>query len=262
MSDNSERENHFALHEAAREHKTLTVRGLIRENPKLVLKRDLDGRVPLHWAVSAGDKEIVSMLLNPWHVANAEQKAENNKKFNKFDIEIDELTDDSGWTPLHIAAALGDLDILELLVNNDPEPSINQQTNTGQTVLHLSVSKNLYETTLFLLKHGASARIRDRKGQYPLFRAASIGSIKLVDLLVKEGKSQLNAKDAFNWTAMHHALAEGHGDVAVELVKLGADPNVEGDGQTPVQVSVDQKVEEYFRHQLKELGVELQLLEK
>lgn len=61
--------------------------------------------------------------------------------------------------------------------------------------------------------------------------------MKLVDLLVKEGKSQLNAKDAFYCTARHDALAKGHGDVAVELRKLGADPNVEGDGQALFQVS-------------------------
>ncbi|GMM38695.1 Nas6 protein [Saccharomycopsis crataegensis] len=257
MSEKKE-ENKFLLQEAARDGKALTVRSLLRENPRLVQRRDLDGRVALHWAVSSNHQEIVAMLLNPLLIANAEEK-----KFSKFEIEIDDLVDDAGWTPLHIAAALGNLEIIELLITHDPEPTINQQTNAGQTVLHLSASKNLYETTAYFLKHGASARVKDKKGQYPIFRAASIGSIRLVELLCTEGKSQLNNKDNFGWTILHHALAEGHGDVAIELVKRGANPNIEsGDGQTPVEVSVDQKIEKYFRQHLEDLGIELEKSKK
>lgn len=103
------------------------MRGWFRENPKLVSNEDLDSRVWLHWAVSAGDKEIVSMLLNLWHTTTAEQKSEKNKKSTTLILRLMVLlmipdTHHYTWLP-----ALGDLDILELLVNNDTEyQSINK----------------------------------------------------------------------------------------------------------------------------------------
>lgn len=229
----------FPLHEAALEHKALIVKGLLKENPKQVFTKDLDGRVALHWAVSANDTEIVSMLLNPWIVADSKP----------FEIDLDDFEDQSGWTPLHIAASIGNLDIIKMLV--DAGASVKLQTGTGQTVLHLSVLKNLYESTHYFLDQGASARVADKKGQTPLFRAASNGYTRLVKLLCEQGKSALNTKDIFGWTPMHHALAEGHADTALELVRLGADPEVEDrDGKKPKDVAVDEKTASFFTKQL------------
>lgn len=245
----------FPLHEAARDGKPLTVRNLLKDDPKLVNQRDLDNRVALHWAVSANDKEIVSLLLNPTKISKSNSELPISKS---FEIDIDEYVDDAGWTPLHIAASIGNLEIIELLVKREPAPDLNLATNNGQTVIHLSVSKNFFETTNYFLKNGASARLKDKKGQTPLFRAAAAGSLRLINLLAKDGKAQLNVKDSFGWTALHHALAEGNGDAAIELVKLGADPNIRSsEDETAIQVSVDEKIASYFRHHMKELGIEL-----
>ncbi len=56
----------------------------------------------------------------------------------------------------------------------------------------------------------ASARVRDKRGQYPLHRAAAIGSVPMVNLLLKQ-RSPLDATDRSGQTALHHAVAEGHG---------------------------------------------------
>jgi 26S proteasome non-ATPase regulatory subunit 10 len=56
----------------------------------------------------------------------------------------------------------------------------------------------------------ASARVRDKRGQYPLHRAAAVGSVPMINLLLKN-KSPLNATDSAGYTALHHAVAEGHG---------------------------------------------------
>jgi len=56
----------------------------------------------------------------------------------------------------------------------------------------------------------ASARVRDKRGQYALHRAAAVGSAPLVKLLL-EHKSPLDATDISGYTALHHAVAEGHG---------------------------------------------------
>lgn len=61
-----------------------------------------------------------------------------------------------------------------------------------------------------------------------------------------EAGVNVNATDKDGWTALHHALAEGQGDVAVLLVELGARKDVEGnEGEKPVDVA-GEAVRRYF----------------
>ena len=66
--------------------------------------------------------------------------------------------------------------------------------------------------------------------------------------MLVEAKANVNAKDRDGWTPLHHALAEGHGDVGVLLVQLGADPKAEtGAGETPTAVA-NESVRKYFEN--------------
>ena len=78
--------------------------------------------------------------------------------------------------------------------------------------MHFVASKNNFEVARKLLesKPAASTRVRDKRGQYPLHRAAAVGSVPMVSLLLKNN-SPLNATDVAGYTALHHAVAEGHG---------------------------------------------------
>lgn len=61
--------------------------------------------------------------------------------------------------------------------------------------------------------------------------------------LLLEHKSPVNSTDVDHWTSLHHAIAEGNGDVAVELLKAGADPTKEdGEKQVPLDLAPDRKV--------------------
>lgn len=82
----------------------------------------------------------------------------------------------------------------------------------AQTALHFVASKNNLEVARKLLdnKPPASARVKDKRGQYPLHRAAAVGSVAMVNLLL-QNRSPLNATDNAGYTALHHAVAEGHG---------------------------------------------------
>lgn len=54
-----------------------------------------------------------------------------------------------------------------------------------------------------LLSQKASARVKDKRGQLALHRAAAIGSVPMV-LLLLDNKSPLNATDISGYTALHH----------------------------------------------------------
>lgn len=84
--------------------------------------------------------------------------------------------------------------------------------NNGQTALHFVASKKNLDVARLLIdsKPPASTRVRDRRGQYPIHRAAAVGSVPMVMLLLKN-RSPLNAADNEGYTPLHHAVAEGHG---------------------------------------------------
>lgn len=86
------------------------------------------------------------------------------------------------------------------------------KSNKKQTAIFFATSKNNLDITKALLanKPPASVRVKDKRDQYPIHRAASIGSVPLVELLLKN-RSPLNATDSAGYTPLHHAIAEGHG---------------------------------------------------
>lgn len=224
----------YPLHDAAREGKLLTVRGLLEGNPSLANKKDADGRTPLFWALSAGNSEAASEILK------------RGKELRTFDV--DEI-DDAGWTVLHIAASTGNLPVIEQLLM-PLEPAINAQTNAGQTPLHFAVSKGHTEVVQYLLSKGASPRIKDKQEQNALHRAASRENLAIVEMLIK-ARAPLNATDKSSWTSLHHAMAEGNGDVAIAIIKAGGDmERTDQDGQTPLDVAASDAVKSYVQDHL------------
>ena len=79
----------------------------------------------------------------------------------------------------------------------------NQRT---QTALHFCISKNNVDVARKLVECGASTRVKDRRGQLLVHRAAANGSIPLIKLLL-DNKSPLSATDSAGQTALHHGLS-------------------------------------------------------
>lgn len=113
------------------------------------------------------------------------------------------------------------VECVKLLLSKDADPNI--KTNSGQTALHFATSKQNLDICRILLNHKATARTKDKRGQLSSHRAAAVGNVPILKLLLKEGKSPLDSTDIDGMTALHHAISEGHGDTAIELIKAGAD---------------------------------------
>ncbi|KAI0430968.1 ankyrin [Xylaria sp. FL1042] len=220
----------YAIHAAAREGKLPVFESLLNADPKSSQRKDDDGRLPIHWAASSNQHAIALLL--------SQQKT--------FDPDVE---DDSGWTPLMIAASVKDGDaIVELLLSRGAD-----------TALHFVASKNNVEVArkLFANKPPASARVRDKRGQYPLHRAAAVGSEPMVKLLLEQN-SPLNATDNAGYTALHHAVAEGHGHTAVTLLKAGAETDKrDADGYLALDLAPDKEVRKYIEREAENEGIEL-----
>lgn len=160
-----------------------------------------------------------------------------------------------------ISASVKDSDaIIDLLLARGAD--INQTNNQSQTALHFIASKNNIDLARKLLSPDmkpkpASVRVKDKRGQYPLHRAAAIGSVPMINLLLQH-KSPINASDNAGYTPLHHAVAEGHGHAAVALLKAGAETDKKDmDGYLALDLAPDKDVRRFIEKEAEKDGIEL-----
>jgi ankyrin repeat protein len=142
---------------------------------------------------------------------------------------------------LHLAASLGDPEMMALLLSSSPKALIDGATESGQRPLHYAASKGHLQVVRLLLDAQADLRLANRFGQTPLHRAASLGRVGVVQCMVDHAmatfgesseirlKAWLDAKDGEGWTAVQMAAETGTEDgrlVIQCLVDAGADPNM------------------------------------
>lgn len=139
------------------------------------------------------------------------------------------------------------------------EADVNLKNDAGQTAVFFAASKaNLDLVRLLVVEHHANVRVRDRRGQIPLHRACAVGATGVVKCLVKEGKSPVNGSDQDGWTGLFHAVAEGWGDTAVEVLKAGAESGKKDrEGKVALMYAPDDKVRGFILRQAELEGVEV-----
>ena len=211
-------------------------------NPKLSAAVDDDGRLPIHWACAYNQVSSIRLLINI--------------RRPSFDPDV---ADASGWTPLMISCSLPNEEGSEAVaILLSKEADTNLKTNSGQTALHFATSKQNLDLCRTLLSHKATARTKDKRGQLPLHRAAAVGNVPILKLLLKEGKSPLDATDIDGMTSLHHAISEGHGDTAIELIKAGADVTKrDREDRLAIDLAPDSKVRKYIIYEAEKEGVDL-----
>ncbi|NWZ17001.1 ANR52 phosphatase, partial [Agelaius phoeniceus] len=118
-------------------------------------------------------------------------------------------------TPLHAAAYIGDVAILELLILSGA--NVNAKDTVWLTPLHRAAASRHEPATpqkalQLLLKHSADANARDKHWQTPLHVAAANRATKCVEALLPL-LSTVNVADRTGRTALHHAVHSGHLEV-------------------------------------------------
>lgn len=139
-----------------------------------------DGRCIIHHACSTKNFGLVEFLLQQ-------------------DSSITE-PNDAGWTPLHIAAAVGSIEIVRLLVERlfisglPLSSSLDATDSMKCTPLHRASGKGYVDICELLLSNGASSTLQDMSGNTALHRAASVGHLEICKCLVKYG-APLNSQN-------------------------------------------------------------------
>jgi ankyrin repeat protein len=198
---------------------------LIHGNKDIVNTKCSNGRTALHAA--ANNVEITKTLL--------ENEAEPNK------------IDDSGSTPLILAAGHGNLGVIKLLISHGAEldtvakggsalstaceeghlscakwlinagADINLQDEKEATPLYLSIANNRIDVAKLLLAHQATIDLSS------LQAAARHGSREILDMLLRSS-ADINAVGGTFQTALEAAFAGGNQENVQLLLEHGADP--------------------------------------
>jgi ankyrin repeat protein len=214
-----------------------TVKNFLDDDGKLSEVR-VDGLTPLHIACRDGKKEIVETLLS--HGADI-AAAEKNYE---------------GMTGLHEAALAGHKEIVELLLAMGAD--VNQADRRGRTPLDRAASKGKTEIVNLLRDRGATSSVGVPRGSEDqiasllekeefkgrlhsllnntLMVSVIAGDLENVKKALDANPSVINIKFQGK-TALHLACSLGKEEIAVELVKRGADVNVisDKDGTNPIQ---------------------------
>lgn len=148
--------------------------------------------------------------------------------------------DQSGFSPLFHAAALGDIPMLELLAAQGALADLNARHGPDKlTPLHAAVSAGKRDAVQWLLRKGAFANIPDSRALTPLHAAAQRDDSAMITLLVEEGRADIDKTgNACEYTALHTAIFEEGNAALRRLVALGGDPlKRDHDGRTPLQMA-------------------------
>ena len=221
------------IHEAVAAGDTSRVRSLLDADPSLLDLRNEDGMTPLCLAAYSAQPGVAAFLIRrgadpligdvddsqPLHCCGISGSTEIAKMLLEKGVPIDNR-DDNGLTALHFAASRGKKEVMELLLDRGADP--NARTSRDLAPLLYGVIQEDSGMIGLLLAHGADLRARSANGWTYLHYAAWSGKAAVIDLLVKLGLNDLEARDNEGSTPLGVALQPAAYPAAAKLVELGA----------------------------------------
>lgn len=145
--------------------------------------------------------------------------------------------DKSGKTPLHHAAAYGQMEIANYLVSNGAD--INVKDNNDYTPLQIAAYEGHKDLVAFLVSKGADVNTVNSYGVCPIHRAIFGNNLDIVKILVSNG-ADVNARTVYGYAPIHEVTKFGQLDFVRFFVSNGADINIKGPfDYTPLHYAVE-----------------------
>ncbi|XP_066090504.1 ankyrin-2 isoform X46 [Saccopteryx bilineata] len=173
----------------------------------VLLENDTKGKVrlpALHIAARKDDTKSAALLLQNDHNADVQSKMMVNR------------TTESGFTPLHIAAHYGNVNVATLLLNRGA--AVDFTARNGITPLHVASKRGNTNMVKLLLDRGGQIDAKTRDGLTPLHCAARSGHDQAVELLLERG-APLLARTKNGLSPLHMAAQGDHVDCVKPLLQ-------------------------------------------
>lgn len=230
------------------------VRDLLKQQTGGVNTAQPDGMTALHWAAYHDNLEAATLLV----AAGANVQAENRYRVTPLSLactngneQLVRLFLDRGADPnttlpgsetvLMTAARTGRCGPVEALLKAGAK--VDTADRKGQTALMWAAADGHAAVVQLLIESGADVNTRLKSGFTPILFAAREGAIEVVRALLKAGVDSNEAikttkgggKAPENGTsALTLAVENGHFELAMVLVRSGANPNDQRSGFAPL----------------------------
>jgi ankyrin repeat protein len=247
------------LADATKQMDRTSIRALLRQHVD-VNAPQIDGTTALHWAAYQDDLETVDLLL---------RSGANVKAANRYGVTPLSLACTNGngamverllkagadpntvlpgtETVLMTAARTGKVDAVKALLSHGAVVDA-KESRHGQTAVMWAAAEGNVEAVEVLIRAGADFRARLDSGFTPFLFAVREGRIGVVRALLKAGVSanekvqtkhnagrrpgNAGSPPADGTSALVLAVANGHFELAANLLDAGADPNAAAQGWT------------------------------
>ncbi|OHT08517.1 hypothetical protein TRFO_22939 [Tritrichomonas foetus] len=158
------------------------------------------------------------------------QKLEIVKLFSSAEFNI-KGNDKLGWTPIHYAAQMGNVNILSYILSKCQGIDINLKDNEGNSPLLIAASNNHSKIVSALLKrNNCNPNLADNNGWTPLHIAAGNRNQEIVKTLIFNSKTNANAKTFENKETPLIIAAEANDEKIVGIILRK--PNVDVNAKT------------------------------
>ncbi|KZV35065.1 ankyrin repeat-containing protein [Dorcoceras hygrometricum] len=193
------------LHSAARDGDLEMVLEIVSnsegdELKELLSKQNQSGETALYVASECNHVDLVKELIKYHDVGSAAIKAKN------------------GFDAFHIAAKIGGLEILKVLIDAIPQllATVDQ---SNATPLHTAAAQGHVEVVKFLLDRNSSlATIARNNGKTALHSSARNGHLEVVKAILSKEKGIVTWVDKKGQTALHMAVKGTNANVVEELI--------------------------------------------
>uniref|UniRef100_A0A8C1FHI1 Ankyrin repeat domain 52a n=1 Tax=Cyprinus carpio carpio TaxID=630221 RepID=A0A8C1FHI1_CYPCA len=216
-------------------------------------KKDKFGRTPLHYAAANGRYQCAVVLVGagaevnerdrsgctPLHYSAASTACVEHLLDNGADPS---LCNTKGYSAVHYAAAHGNKQNLELLLEMCFNTLGDKENNGSISPLHLAVESGHWECVAVLIESGGYVDACDPVGRSVLYVASQRGHARCVELLLCQSASCLLTEHRSKWGPLHVAAANSHSEcLRMLLCSEGGDDLVnvtDAEGQTPLMLAV------------------------
>ncbi|XP_065852734.1 ankyrin repeat-containing protein At5g02620-like [Euphorbia lathyris] len=206
------------------------------ELKELISKQNQSGETALYVAAESGDVDLVKEMIKFSDISLAGVKARNG--YDAFHIaaklghletvrvlmeanpELAMTFDSSNTTPLHSAASQGHVEVVKFLLERSSSNLVSIAKSNSKTALHSAARNGHLEILKAILsKEPGIATRMDRKGQTALHMAVKGQNVEVVIELTMSDPSLINMADSKGNTALHIAARKGRVQIVRQLVE-------------------------------------------